>query len=46
MPWLQLEDENLDVLARKLPEPKPRESRVAEAEPVILLVSVSVNNFA
>ena len=43
MPWLQLEDENLDVLARKVPDAKPRESKSVEAEPVVLLVSVSVS---
>jgi len=43
MPWLQLEDENLDMLARKIPDAKPRESKSVEAEPVVLLVSVSAS---
>ena len=40
MPWLQLEDENLDILAKNVPKSKPRESRTTDAEPVIMLVSV------
>ena len=42
MPWLQLEDENLDVLAKNTPKSKPRESRTTDAEPVIMLVSECV----
>lgn len=39
MPWLQLEDENLDILAKNVPKSKPRESRTTDAEPVVMLVS-------
>ena len=42
MPWLQLEDENLDILAKNVPKSKPRESRTTDAEPVIMLVSECV----
>ena len=44
MPWLQLEDENLDILAKNVPKSKPRESKISatDGEPVIMLVSVCV----